>query len=274
MTNPQNANHSSSSSASWVSNAGAGVLVNAAANSPTETSQHSRQQFVPGATESSGTAIASTNLGLTADTIVNTSPDPPPSTNAADNPPNHSATFVQDISPILDPSTEAPPASFDRSLTGSNGTSTVSLISNLETSNLGTDNALISSSVTSSLSSDSSSGNGNTSISISMAVRLVRGTRGSDRLRGEDQNDDILGGDGDDHLMGRGGDDILRGGKGRDRLRGGTGTDTMIGGGNADVYVLSDAVDTMTQADRLKPIKSWDLIGDRAIAFIAARASI
>jgi Ca2+-binding RTX toxin-like protein len=25
----------------------------------------------------------------------------------------------------------------------------------------------------------------------------------------------------------------------------------MIGGGNADVYVLSDAVDTMTQADRI-----------------------
>ena len=60
--------------------------------------------------------------------------------------------------------------------------------------------------------------------------------------------DSITGSAGDDSLNGYAGNDTLNGGAGNDTLIGGAGSDTLIGGTGNDVYVLSDALDTVTEA--------------------------
>lgn len=66
--------------------------------------------------------------------------------------------------------------------------------------------------------------------------KLIRGTRGPDRLRGTGANERIVGRGGNDRLAGRGGSDCLLGGAGNDRLRGGKGNDLLRGGPGRDRF--------------------------------------
>lgn len=66
---------------------------------------------------------------------------------------------------------------------------------------------------------------------------VLRGNAGQDTLSGGGGEDTLVGGRGDDSLAGNNGDDVLRGGKGDDSLRGGWGDDTLTGGEGADVFI-------------------------------------
>lgn len=57
----------------------------------------------------------------------------------------------------------------------------------------------------------------------------VEGTRGSDRISGDDDDNDLDGDDGNDKVFGLGGDDIILGGRGNDKLDGGEGNDFVDG---------------------------------------------
>lgn len=74
----------------------------------------------------------------------------------------------------------------------------------------------------------------------------IKGSRGSDSLRGGAGDDLIVGnggpdfiegGDGDDTLRGNGGDDFIRGDAGNDKLNGGPGRDRLTGGEGDDFLV-------------------------------------
>ena len=66
---------------------------------------------------------------------------------------------------------------------------------------------------------------------------VLRGNAGQDTLSGGGGDDTLVGGRGDDSLAGNNGDDVLRGGTGDDSLRGGWGDDTLTGGEGADVFI-------------------------------------
>jgi Ca2+-binding RTX toxin-like protein len=107
---------------------------------------------------------------------------------------------------------------------------------------------------------DNSGGNsGNNSTGDSDApmrsdrLNVIRGTNGSDDLRGgagRDRliglvgNDDLFGGAGNDILIGGGGGDDLLGGDGNDILRGGRGQDDLIGGAGRDILIGGPDRDT------------------------------
>ena len=63
----------------------------------------------------------------------------------------------------------------------------------------------------------------------------MRGGKGRDRFRGDDEADEMFGGRGRDRLRGEGGDDKMDGGAGRDRMHGGEGADELTGGGGRDI---------------------------------------
>lgn len=68
----------------------------------------------------------------------------------------------------------------------------------------------------------------------------IKGTRGSDRLRGTGRRDVICGAAGNDTISGAGGNDVLLGGAGRDTLTGGPGKDRLDGGTGRDLLVSKD----------------------------------
>ena len=73
---------------------------------------------------------------------------------------------------------------------------------------------------------------------------LLRGTGGSNRVRGQEGNDKIWGRGGVDLLEGNKGNDSIYGGGGFDFVRGGQGNDYMEGNGGADEYRGGGGADT------------------------------
>ena len=67
----------------------------------------------------------------------------------------------------------------------------------------------------------------------------LTGKQGNDYLYGGGDSDTLSGGSGTDVLLGRWGDDVLKGGSGNDLLYGGYQNDTMTGGPGQDVFLLS-----------------------------------
>ena len=65
---------------------------------------------------------------------------------------------------------------------------------------------------------------------------------------GNELNNELFGNDAQNILRGLAGNDSLRGEGGDDTLDGGVGTDQLAGGLGNDIYVISDAVDTITEA--------------------------
>jgi Ca2+-binding RTX toxin-like protein len=76
----------------------------------------------------------------------------------------------------------------------------------------------------------------------------LSGLGGADALNGLGGNDVLDGGNGNDTLTGGGGDDSILGGAGNDSLVGGSGADTLIGGAGNDAYVVTDTLNTVTEA--------------------------
>lgn len=68
----------------------------------------------------------------------------------------------------------------------------------------------------------------------------ISGSSGHDRLAGMDGEDRLRGGSGHDHLDGGIGDDRLDGGMGNDYLDGGDGADRLRGGAGEDTFVFGD----------------------------------
>ncbi|MEL6855026.1 MAG: matrixin family metalloprotease, partial [Cyanobacteria bacterium J06607_13] len=115
--------------------------------------------------------------------------------------------------------------------------------------------------------------------------KLIKGTNGNDRLRGDGQsqtlkgfggndtlnagggNDILKGGTGDDRLFGDGGNDQLLGEAGNDRLFGGTGNDRLLGGNDNDQLDGGDGSDSLLGGngnDRLTGGKGSDRLSGQS----------
>lgn len=77
----------------------------------------------------------------------------------------------------------------------------------------------------------------------------ILGGRGNDHLDGGEGNDDVDGDDGNDKLFGQGGDDDLIGGRGNDHLDGGAGNDLLDGGDGNDKLTGGDGDDVIDGGD-------------------------
>ena len=72
----------------------------------------------------------------------------------------------------------------------------------------------------------------------------LTGTKGPDRLYGNDGGNDVLvGRRGNDVIYGHAGDDVIRGGQGDDVLHGGVGSDELAGGKGDDTYTGGSGAD-------------------------------
>lgn len=71
---------------------------------------------------------------------------------------------------------------------------------------------------------------------------------GIENLAGSAFADTLTGSTGENLLVGAAGNDRLLGGEGSDTLEGGSGADTLLGGLGDDVFLISDALDTVTEA--------------------------
>jgi len=223
---------SQSSSSSFVSTEGAGSSATATSTNGVNGSQttNSQQIYTPGATSSSGSAIATSSpQGATVSTSV-AAPNPDPSFNTS---PIHSTNLITDVPP-------------DSS----------SVISSPDSSSIST---IAISPILISASSFSKQ--------FHQDGKFVRGHRFNDVLRGGRHNDQLWGDRGHDHLWGKGGNDWVTGGSGNDTLRGGRGDDWLAGGegndtlvgnlgqdwltgdGGADRFVLSKGVIALNLAD-------------------------
>ncbi len=65
-------------------------------------------------------------------------------------------------------------------------------------------------------------------------IEGVLGSKGNDRLFGDDASNRLVGNDGDDQIIGRAGNDVLEGGAGEDMVLGGTDNDLLDGGDGND----------------------------------------
>lgn len=81
------------------------------------------------------------------------------------------------------------------------------------------------------LAAGTARGEGNDTV---LNIENVDGTRGNDRISGDDADNELDGGAGNDHLFGLNGVDLLTGGKGNDHLDGGDGDDVLDGGEGND----------------------------------------
>ncbi len=120
--------------------------------------------------------------------------------------------------------------------TANTNASTASFEYTLSDGNGGTDSAIVSVLVGTTLNG----GNGKDSLS---------GTAGDDILNGGNGDDILLGLTGDDILSGDNGMDNLQGGEGKDRLYGGRGNDLLTGGLRSDIFVLMTQSGTDTIQD-------------------------
>lgn len=93
---------------------------------------------------------------------------------------------------------------------------------------------------------DGSGGDSNIRARTTVFKRQIRGTRGDDKIKGNNAGDRILGLRGDDTLKGLGGNDVLSGSLGSDRLEGGNGNDILLGGANDDILDGGNGSDQLT----------------------------
>jgi len=82
------------------------------------------------------------------------------------------------------------------------------------------------------------------SVDTLLWIETVRGSFGSDDLRGDNRVNHLIGFAGHDMLVGRGGNDNLEGFEGRDTLIGGRGADLLSGDAGVDRFVYRSVADS------------------------------
>jgi Ca2+-binding RTX toxin-like protein len=218
---------SKSSSYSNVSFEGASSGTTATSTNGMNYSETSSQEiYTPGATSSSGTAIATSSpTALTVSTAANTDVAAPSPDRSPDLPLN------------LFPDRPSPP-------TSSNNSSIFAIaLSPLLTNSSSFSKHFY-------LNGKRIQGrNINNFLNGGRHNDQLRGGQGDDHLQGKGGNDWLTGGLGDDHLRGGQGDDGLMGGGGDDILVGSVGQDWLTGGKGADRFVLDYGVTTLQLAD-------------------------
>ncbi|MCG7394483.1 hypothetical protein MHY87_16385 [Microvirga sp. ACRRW] len=106
---------------------------------------------------------------------------------------------------------------------------------------------------------------GNDKVYGNNGTNLMFGNKGNDTLWGRGGVDLIGGGDGNDVLYGESGSDILSGEAGNDKLYGGTGNDFLSGGRGRDTLVGGSGKDTFVFETKLSS-KEVDTITDYRVS--------